>query len=63
MFNIYMLSWDDVSGKKLLSVAKTQQHADDLVDEYSEMYPNAYVDYEESDWYNDPNCVMSRHHY
>lgn len=49
MFNIYMLSSDDVSGKKLLSVAKTQQHADDLVDEYSEMYPNAYVDYEESD--------------
>ena len=20
-------------------------------------------DYETSDWYNDPNCVMSRHHY
>lgn len=19
--------------------------------------------YEDSDWYNDPNCVMSRHHY
>ena len=46
MYNIYMLSWDDIGGKRLLSVAKTQQHADDLVDEYSEMYPNAYVDYE-----------------
>jgi len=45
MYNIYMLSWDDM-GKRLLSVARTQQHADDLVDEYSEMYPNAYVDYE-----------------
>jgi hypothetical protein len=45
MYNIYMLSWDD-SGKQLLSVARTQQHADDLVDEYSEMYPHAYVDYE-----------------
>ena len=22
-----------------------------------------YKDYEDSDWYNDPNCVMSRHHY
>ena len=41
-----MLSWDDINGKRLLSVAKTQAHADDLVDEYSEMYPNAYVDYE-----------------
>ena len=20
-------------------------------------------DYEDSDWWNDPNCVMSRHHY
>ena len=19
--------------------------------------------YEDSDWYNDPNCVMSKHHY
>ena len=19
--------------------------------------------YEDSEWYNDPNCVMSRHHY
>lgn len=45
MYNVYMISWDDF-GKKLLSVAKTQQHADDLVDEYSEMYPHAYVDYE-----------------
>ena len=46
MYNIYMLSWDDIGGKRLLSTARTQQHADDLVDEYSEMYPNAYVDYE-----------------
>lgn len=22
-----------------------------------------YKDYEDSDWYNDPNSVMSRHHY
>jgi hypothetical protein len=45
-YNIYMLSWDDLGDKKLLSVANTQQHADDLVDEYSEMFPHAYVDYE-----------------
>lgn len=46
MYNVYMLSWDDINGKKLMSVAKTQEHANDLVDEYSEMYPNAYIDYE-----------------
>ena len=33
MYNIYMLSWDDVGGKRLLSTARTQDHADDLVDE------------------------------
>lgn len=29
---------------------------DDLMVRMSESY-------EDSDWYNDPNCVMSRHHY
>lgn len=24
---------------------------------------NSAESYEDSDWYNDPNCVMSRHHY
>ena len=47
MYNIYMISWDDIGGKRLLSVARTQDHADDLVDECSEMYPNAYIDYEQ----------------
>ena len=46
MYNIYMLSWDNLGGKRLLSVARTQQHAEDLVDDYSERFPNAYVDYE-----------------
>lgn len=41
-----MLSWDEISGKKLLSVAKTREHADDLVDDYSEQFPNAYIDWE-----------------
>ena len=32
----------------------------DLVDEkLSELSES----YEDSDWFNDPNCVMSRHHY
>jgi hypothetical protein len=29
----------------------------DLVDE------KLSESYEDSDWYNDPNCVMSKHHY
>jgi len=27
------------------------------------MAPKVTESYEDSDWYNDPNCVMSRHHY
>ena len=46
MYQVYMLSWDEISGKKLLSVAKTREHADDLVDEYSEQYPHTYIDWE-----------------
>ena len=46
MYHVFMLSWDEISGRKLLSVAKSKTHADDLVDEYSEMYPHAYIDYE-----------------
>ena len=45
-YHVYMLSWDDIGGKQLLSVAKTREHADDLVDDYSERFPNAYIDYE-----------------
>jgi hypothetical protein len=46
MYHVFMLSWDEISGRKLLSVSKTKEHAEDLVDEYSEMFPHAYVDYE-----------------
>jgi hypothetical protein len=27
------------------------------------MAPKVSESYEDSDWYNDPNCTMSRHHY
>ena len=27
------------------------------------MTPKVSESYEDSDWYNDPNCTMSRHHY
>jgi hypothetical protein len=29
----------------------------------SRMAPKVSESYEDSDWYNDPNNVMSRHHY
>ena len=29
----------------------------------SRMAPKVLESYEDSDWYNDPNCTMSRHHY
>lgn len=28
-----------------------------------EEYQESSEHYEDSDWWNDPNCVMSRHHY
>ena len=46
VYNVFMLSFDEDNGKRLLSVAKTKEHAEDLVDDYSERFPNAYVDYE-----------------
>jgi len=46
MYNIYMLSWDDLGGKRLLSVARTLEYAEELVETYSDRFPNAYVDYE-----------------
>ena len=45
-YHVYMLSLDDLGGKRFLSVAKTQDHADALVDEYSELFSHAYIDYE-----------------
>lgn len=34
--------------------------SDDLI---VRMAPKVLESYEDSDWYNDPNCVMSHHHY
>ena len=36
---------------------------DSLMIRLHESAPNFYESYEDSEWYNDPNCVMSRHHY
>ena len=36
---------------------------DDLMIRLHQSAPKFQESYEDSDWYNDPNCVMSRHHY
>ena len=41
-----MLSWDELSGKRMLNTVETQEEADQLVDEASEMFPHAYIDWE-----------------
>lgn len=36
---------------------------DSLMIRLHQSAPKFHESYEDSDWYNDPNCVMSRHHY
>lgn len=44
-WEIYSLSWDEISGRKPLATAHSKEEADELVDRFSELLPNAYVDY------------------
>ena len=46
MYQVYMLSWDELSGKRMLNTVETREEADQLVDEASEMFPHAYIDWE-----------------
>jgi len=46
MYQVYMLSWDELSGKRMLNRVETREEADQLVDEASEMFPHAYIDWE-----------------
>ena len=43
-WEIYSLSWDEISGRKLLAKAHTEAEADELVDRFSELLPHAYVE-------------------
>jgi hypothetical protein len=36
---------------------------DDVLIPKEEEHQESSEHYEDSDWWNDPNCVMSRHHY
>ena len=45
-YNVFMLSWDEISGRKFIASAPTREEADRKVDELSETFPHAYFDYE-----------------
>tara|TARA_A100001201_G_scaffold7815_1_gene12372 strand:- start:197 stop:448 length:252 start_codon:yes stop_codon:yes gene_type:complete len=44
-FEVFMWSWDEISGRKVLATVPTMQEADDKLDELSERFPHAYIDY------------------
>ena len=44
-WQIFSLSWDEISGQKLLAEAHTEEEADELVDRFSELLPHAYVEH------------------
>ena len=44
-FEVFMWSWDEISGRKVLVTVPTMQEADDMLDELSERFPHAYIDY------------------
>ena len=44
-WEIFSLSWDEISGRKVLATAHSKAEADELVDQFSELLPHAYVDY------------------
>jgi len=44
-YRVRIMSWDVPGDDKTLAVVSSREEADRLVDEYSERYPNAYVDY------------------
>jgi hypothetical protein len=44
-WEIFSLSWDEISGRKLLAEAHSLKEAEELVDRFSELLPNAYVDH------------------
>jgi len=47
-FSVIMLTWDEISGQKVVATAATREEADLKVDQLSEQFPNAFFDYEEN---------------
>ena len=44
-FEIFMHTWDEISGRKVLAIVPTEVEADDKLDEMSERFPHAYIDF------------------
>ena len=44
-WEVFSLSWDQISGRKLLAEAHSLKEAEELVDRFSELLPNAYIDH------------------
>ena len=44
-FEVFMYTWDEISGRKVLATVPTVQEADDKLDELSERFPHAYIDF------------------
>jgi|TARA_B100000085_G_scaffold259701_1_gene262676 hypothetical protein len=44
-FEVFMHTWDEISGRKVLATVPTMQEADEKLDEMSERFPHAYIDY------------------
>ena len=44
-FEVFMHTWDEISGRKVLAKVSTMEEADEKLDELSELLPNAYIDF------------------
>lgn len=44
-FEVFMYTWDDISGRKVLATVPTKAEADEKLDELSEIFRNAYIDF------------------
>jgi hypothetical protein len=44
-FEVFMHTWDEISGRKVLAKVSTMEEADDKLDELSERFPHAYIDH------------------
>ena len=44
-FEVFMWCWDEISGRKVLATVPTKAEADEKLDEMSERFPHAYIDY------------------
>ena len=44
-FEVFMYTWDEISGRKVLATVPTKAEADEKLDELSERFPHVYIDF------------------